>query len=264
MGGKGNNLTVSSVNARVDKMAEQFQSSMDEFKKLLLDKQHSESASLCSGSSNHPNLLEKFLTFEKDIYDSLRNIKNDISELKEEQKSLNFHMNRVQMQQNQLCLLVHGVVEDNNENIYKIICDLINNNLSINSITMNQIVKCQRLGKNVKTNNNCEKSRPRPVVVKFCQQWARDLVFSNKKQFKNSGYFITEFLTTENMKILNACKSNFTATWTMGGYVHVIDNTGNRKKIKSFSDLPSLPVTSNGLKLNSKITIDDADDNKSK
>lgn len=46
MGGKGVNLTVSSVNALVNKTADQFQKNMDDFKKLLVDKQHSECASL--------------------------------------------------------------------------------------------------------------------------------------------------------------------------------------------------------------------------
>ena len=53
------------------------------------------------------------------------------------------------------------------------------------------------------------KSKPRPIIIKFVRHNFRWRIFLNKKKLKNSGIFITEILTTKHMKLLNNAKEQF-------------------------------------------------------
>ena len=75
-----------------------------------------------------------------------------------------------------------------------------------------------------------DKSKCRPIIVKFSRYNVGDKVFKNKKKLKGKGYSITESLTAMRMKKLTEARNSFgfTNVWTQDG--KILCNEDNRIK----------------------------------
>lgn len=221
-----NQVTLGSVNARVEQLAEQFKESMEDFRnKLMQDKTAN------SKPEDASDLLSKFSAFETSIKNSLEELKDEVNTLKRESTTISSKVNATEFHKNMKILVIHGIKEKSTD-VYKEVLEIFQNKLNV-SITMNEIDRCFRLGKNGQRKN------PRPLAVQFCQRWVRDKIFTNKRKLKGSNLLISEMLTAGNLNLFKTVKAKFgNAAWTFGGVVYV-QCDGNRKMIRSESDVPT-------------------------
>lgn len=138
------------------------------------------------------------------------------------------------------CLLIHGVPEVPNENIDVIISQTLNTQMNLGISVENLVDRAHRLGKpgggGRVTRNN--KSKVRPIIVKFTSYRTRRTVFYTKKNLKGTGILITESLTKRRYKLLLAAQEKYghKSCWTIDG--RVMANVDNKKvTITSYADL---------------------------
>ena len=224
--GAKSQLTLQSVNSRLEEMAAKFQESMEKFNSDLMD-----SANV-GDRKGGLDLVKKFKEFQKSINDSLSNLKSQIKIMEEDQSMIKSQINNFEIKKNCKSLLIHGIQESNSD-LYIIILDFFKTRLGI-SLNKNDLDVCYRFGKKGTGTNN----KPRPVAATFCQRWMRDVIFFKKKSLKGSVFLITELLTSDGLRLLKASKDKFGKNaWTFGGYVYVKGSDGVRKRINSVSDL---------------------------
>ena len=94
------------------------------------------------------------------------------------------------------CLLVHGIVETNDENTDDLVLKTINEKLDIN-ITESEIDRSHSIG------TKKDGRRPRPIIVKLMSYNTREKVFAGKRKLKGTRVSITENLTAKRMEQLN-------------------------------------------------------------
>jgi ribA/ribD-fused uncharacterized protein len=85
-------------------------------------------------------------------------------------------------------LLFDGIPEEKKEDCEAKVKDVLKNNMELENVDDIQIVRCHRLGPAQRNNSQ----RPRTMIMKF--QWYSDRasVWSNRKSFKNTNYFLSE------------------------------------------------------------------------
>lgn len=214
-------LTVDALNTKIENMAEEFQKELRTFKSKVLND------SVSDDHGSHETLLDKFNKMEERLNSRINDLKSDLQTLN---TSLNKKINSMSLQENLNYVIFHGIKEDNESDYEKIVC-VIKTKLKVD-IKKDNISHVYRLGKKTdgrnfqkKVNNNIS----RPVVVRFCNLWMRDMVFNSKKNLKGSEIMLTEFLTSENLKLYKVCKDKFKkSAWTYRGCVYI---SANNKKV---------------------------------
>lgn len=220
-------LTVEALNTKIENMAVQFEQELRTFKNKVLNDSVSDDA------TSHETLLDKFNKMEERLNSRINDLKSDLKTLN---TSINKKINSTIMQENLNYVIFHGIKEDTESGDYEKIACVIKTKLKVD-IKKENISHLYRLGKKIdrrnfqnKVNNN----KPRPVVVRFCNLWMRDMVFNSKKNLKGTEVMLTEFLTSENLKLYKACKDKFKkSAWTYRGYVYI---SANNKKVQIFSE----------------------------
>ena len=137
------------------------------------------------------------------------------------------------------CLLLHGVPENERENIDLLLSETLNHvgTLNLNLDIENVVDRAHRIGKPTKgrvTRNN--KQKVRPIIIKFTSYRTRSKVFFSKKNLKGSGLMITESLTHRRYDLLKAAqeKFGFKSVWSIDG--KIMANVDDRKIISSSQD----------------------------
>lgn len=224
------NPTVKEVNSRVDKLAEQFQQGLSDFKKEFLISR----SAVPSTSDKDDYFLNKFKEFEDAMNASLNKLKEDVNHLNERMLTLNNKVKWSELRRNYNVILIHGIKEKKNDS-YAEILELIQNKIGI-QLNKHNINECYRFGK------KGQNGKPRPVFVHFCQRWMRDMVFYSKKKLKGSGTMFTEMLTVDNLKLFKKARELVgNSAWTYGGLIYVAGAGGDgRKLISSESDLSNV------------------------
>ena len=110
------------------------------------------------------------------------------------------------------CLFIHGVEENSNEGAYKLVLNIIKNDLEID-LTEVAIDRTHRI------DDTKKKKKVQPIIVKFVRYYDWKEVFSKKKHLKGKGISITESLTTFRMKKLKEAqeKYGFKNVWMIDG-----------------------------------------------
>lgn len=218
------NLTVKDINARVEKMAEDFQRGLQEFKNEF---------ALIKGTpavEYHSEFLEKFRLFESSVNSSLNELKADVNRLRIHQEEFKEKLMHLEMKRHYNYIIIHGL-KDDNVDIYEKVLNLINSAIKI-EVKKSDIKQCYRLGKK-RDNSN----RARPLAVQFCTLWMRDLVFFKKKCLKGSKVMITEMLKDDNLKLFKKCKEIMgNLVWTYRGLIYIGTDNG-KVRITSETDL---------------------------
>lgn len=215
-------ITVKELNTRVEKLAETFYRDLNQFKDQFINKDLLNSAKLSeiSEENEKDDLIRRFESFEAGINKSIENLKKDVKvinvNLNNYSVELDIHMQHF----NNNKLLLHGVKESSNEDIYKNIIDLLRDNIGI-EISKCELVNCYRLGKKQPDKN-------RPIVIEFLQKWQRDHIFFKKKQLKGKNVLISEVLTKYRYKIFQECYKIYkNLCWTRNGIIIVLKNGQN-------------------------------------
>lgn len=219
------NLTVKDVNSRVEKLAADFQKTLQEFKSEFY------TVKSTPLGDTYSEFLTKFEAFEKIINSSLDDIKSDLNNLKDRTEDLKNKYEDYELKSGSNYIVIHGL-EEGGQDIYAKVIDLINSKFNIN-IKKSDINQCYRFRRNSKVKNG----RPRPLAVQFCCRWMRDLVFYNKKCLKGSGIIFTEMLAVDVLKLFKKARELMgNSAWTSRGYVYI--SRGNGKVlIKTSADL---------------------------
>ena len=96
-------------------------------------------------------------------------------------------------------------------------------------ITHLDIDRSHRLG-----NRKLDKSKPRPIIIKFSRYNVRARIFKNKKKLKGKRTSVTESLKKTRMEKLQKAKEEhgFRNVWSNDGKILYIDaNDNNRVKV---------------------------------
>ena len=96
-------------------------------------------------------------------------------------------------------------------------------------ITHLDIDRSHRLG-----NRKLDKSKPRPIIIKFSRYNVKARIFKNKRKLKEKRISITESLTKTRMEKLQKAgeEHSFRDVWTNDGKILYIDiNDHNRVKV---------------------------------
>lgn len=211
------------LNARVEELAVKFDKGMSDFKKTFMDSNVFAATVPSGGELPKSDLESKFISFKRDILASLASLKDDISHLKQTQLENSVIINKVQMLHNSNNLIIHGITETPEVDIYNAVIDLFHNKLKV-EVKKTDISNCYRLGpKN--SNKKC-----RPIVVQFIHRWIRDLIYFSKKQLKGSKILITEMLSTNVIKLLKNIRGVMgNSVWTQGGIIYILHNNQKRR-----------------------------------
>ncbi|KAH1015908.1 hypothetical protein HUJ04_007219 [Dendroctonus ponderosae] len=221
-----NTSDVQKLNDKVEQMAAKFAEDLRVFRKDL-ESRATASSTTSKADCDLTELSKRFSDFETSVLKSLKELKSSISQM-------NFITAKNDMAANQNMVLLHGVPESVNQNIYQEVTNTINTKIGV-KIEKCDLDYCHRLGP-----SRASATRPRPIVVSVCHRWLRNDIFNSKKRLKGSGIFLTELLTFDNLKIFKECKKYFPdACYTMGGRVVVI-NGGVKVVVTSMEKLTTI------------------------
>lgn len=222
--GKGG--AIKELDARVDIIGQQLQSQLNELKKSVQNK----------GTDDYESPVEvemvvKLKEFERHMERVLGELKKEIATLRESVKLQCEHLKKETFRN---CLLIHGIMPTEKENLYSEVCNILCSRLRAD-VNIKDISVCYRIGKTSKNKNS---QIARPVLVKFIHEWKRDCIYRDKKKLKGSGLVISEMLTPTKYKLLREVKSRVgkEKCWTWQGNVYVCFVDGIRR-VKDLTDI---------------------------
>ena len=137
-----------------------------------------------------------------------------------------------------------GIKEEREENTIQVILEFCKDKIGI-TIPESQLDRSHRMGppklilKAKKVN--------RPIIGNFCSYRTRELIFSNKKKLKKSGFVIYENLTKRRMELFMQAKkiAGVRNVWTKDGNIFSFNKQNKVFVIRSSKDLDNLNVSFN-------------------
>ena len=149
-------------------------------------------------------------------------------ELQQENKRLRERLDKLELavddqeQRNRNnCLMLHGILETDNENTDDIVLKVMSENLGL-AIPIEHIQRSHRVGPRINTRvTRQNQTRPRPIIFRFRDYRSRQSVFRTKRKLKGAGISITENLTKKRMDLYKLASARFGQgqVWTIEGRV---------------------------------------------
>lgn len=141
------------------------------------------------------NNLESEVSLSKTVSDRLF---TDNKKLRNEQNELSSRVDNNEQRNRNMCLLIHGITESNDENTDNKVTEVIKNEIGI-EFTINDIQRSHRLGrKDFRRKLRSGTEKPRPIIFRFVSYRKRDEVFKNKRKLKGKPFVISENITRYN------------------------------------------------------------------
>lgn len=133
-------------------------------------------------------------------------------------------------------LLFHGIKENDGEDCYAIVLNILKNKLSLEHFTPASLKACHRLGLSKSEN------RHRPILVRFGAVADRSSVWRAKKGLKGSSISVKEFLTRRRQEVFGKARLHFgvQSCWTQDGVIVVKPLDGSKHRITSMDELKPL------------------------
>lgn len=175
------------------------------------------------------DLSNRFVSFENNIMSTIGSIKKQIHECF---TKTNNRINGLIQKTHENKLLIYGVAEAKDEDLYSAVFSLIKTkmNTPIERAEINSVYRYGRV-------NN---ARSRPVVVDFVSLWKRNSIFYKKSALKNSRLVMAEFLTSELYDLFKAVRAKMqNDCWTKNGKV-VFLWKGKRHYVTSLEEFKSI------------------------
>lgn len=161
--------------------------------------------------------------------------------LKNELLKLRSRVDDNEQRNRNLCLLLHGVEESDEEKTDEMVIEAINNEVGVH-ISINDIERSHRLGpKKTSRVLRSTSDNPRPIILRFSSFRKRDEVFRNKRKLKGKSISLSENLTKEKYTLYQEAtrKLGKGKAWTVEG--RILTKIGNRLIIiKSSMDIDNL------------------------
>lgn len=212
-----------SIKQSMADMSKIFHTKMAQFQ-LELQQMASETA------SPSKKLSLEFNAFKEFILSALKSLQSQIEALAD-------MYDQMEMRNRRKILLVHGVSEEEKDPV-KAVSDMVTKHLKLSNFNITSSVKqCHRLGK-------LNTTRPRPILVKFCDLESRSMVWSAKTHLKQTGLTVSEFLTKRRHEIFMMARRRFgiSKCWTQDGCIIVLGQGGSRCRVMSMTDLDTIPI----------------------
>lgn len=171
-------------------------------------------------------------TVLKKVNEKIELLEQKIHSYEEKINTLDVKVDNLQQQEKIRNICIYGLQEENNEKLDEKVLKLFCEKVNVETRAQN-IIKCYRIGNN--------KTKARPVIVKFEKIEHKNLIFKNCKNLKGSKIVVAEDLIKSRLKLLQDVKEKFDkkAVYTFEGNVYVkIDNV--KHKIRGMNDLNQL------------------------
>lgn len=207
------------MTSNYDAIVEMFKSRMAEYEDKLKKVTHADISSLSQDFTN-------FKTF---VWESLSLVKSQL-----ELFSLGHERHEAYLRRN--VLLVHGVPEEQNEDVLNTVTSIIVHKVGVKEFSNNNIEVCHRLG--------MSKGKPRPILIRFKDLECRHMVWDSKTSLKGSGYTISEFLTKARHKVFLEARKHFGVKncWSSNSKLVILLPDKSRRKVELWSELQSLII----------------------
>lgn len=146
-------------------------------------------------------ILNNFDLFSAAVNNRLDRLESQISALRKDMDVCSAQVDKNIQLNNRGKILLLGLEEHPSEDLLSTVVNVINSKLGL-SIKKDYIFYSYRLGRK-------SDKRVRPIVVEFCNMWARNEVLRGKKLLKGSGFVITEFLSPTRYEVFKLARQKF-------------------------------------------------------
>lgn len=166
-----------------------------------------------------------FKTFAVEMFSLLR---QQISKLK-------ISIDRLETKNRNDSLLLKGLPEKQDENVYQTVVDLIGGKLNIQDFNAQSIRTCYRLGQK-------QSGTTRSILITFYDCRTRSQIWKNKTKLKGTSVSLSEFLTKSRQLLFTEARRilGVRNCWTQDGCVIIKNKSGVKLKIFDQSDLNSV------------------------
>ncbi|KAI5651301.1 hypothetical protein NE865_00545 [Phthorimaea operculella] len=209
---------IAALSKNMNDLADLFTSKLAQFEK-----------SIPPAPQDNSTLASDFYAFKDFIMTAVANLKTQIE--------LIYHsLEDIEMKSRSNTLLLHGLMEKDDEDLTQHISSMCHNQLQLASITADSFSACHRIGRNMSA------EKPRPIVIRFACYKARQDVWLAKSKLKGTGLTLSEFLTpSRHALFLEARKAlGVKGCWTMDGRIVAACPNGKRRRIGTMSDLAAV------------------------
>lgn len=206
--------SVKELNARIEKLETLFTKGLSELKSAS----NAESDQSTVQELDNSVFGEKLKQFENIMKLSLKEIKNDLGALQAQVDKTVRQVNNFHAQQNSNMLIIYGISENDDLNIYENVLNIFSNKLNVN-IAKTDIKYCYRLGQKIAS------KKSRPVLIEFVHRWMRDQLFYSKRNLKGTKILIVEKLSSHTLELFKKVRDKMgQSSWTYGGTIYVLIN----------------------------------------
>lgn len=209
------------MDSKIDDVAEQLQKQLKQLKEVV-------------NAGDAPVDVAAALTdFETRMLRAMGDLRSEVADLK---TILLKQDEDAKRRSNQDYVVIHGLGEKVNEDLYAAVCDLFSGRMGI-EVTKSDLNIVYRLGNKTAVR---DKEKIRPVVVGFVHRWRRNTIFNNKTKLKNTKVVLSEMLTSLTLQLYREVKQKFgvKGCWTWKGSVYVSTVTG-RRRVDKVGDIPA-------------------------
>lgn len=211
---------VDSIKESISELTEMFHNGIAELRSDL-DKADSRDS---SGSS----VAAKLDTFKSFIVRALETLQKQVHLISRQ-------VDQMEMRSRRKMLVVRGIPEVDKEMTSALVVEQLK--VVSKDFTVEDVRRSHRLGRR-------SGSKPRAILVKFCDSAIRDKMWFGKVALKGSGVTLSEFLTKARQEAFMAARERFgvRSCWTWEGVVHVLGADGVRRRVVSLAELNAIPV----------------------
>lgn len=183
-------------------------------------------------SPDAANLAAEFGVFKAFVISALKTLQTQVEMIARSNDNLEMHNRRN-------IFLLHGVAECKNSSIEATVVDTLVKKLKLKDFKAEDISRCHRIGR------ESSSAKPRPVLFEVHSFSMRNDIWTAKKNLKNSGITLSEFLTKPRHDVFMLARQRFgiSKCWTHLGFIFVLGADGVRHRICCVADLEKL----NGL-----------------
>ena len=183
--------------------------------------------------------FESFKSFAVDLTQHLEALEGSIvvnkkvsCTLKSEVDKLRDELDDQQQYSRRTCLLLHGVKEEQREDVETKVKEVLDSKLEI-KLDEKDIARTHRLGKKK------DDGKPRPIIIRFLSYRQRKKVFDKKRKLKGSKIVLTENLTKKLYALLQSCKTKFgfDKVWSYDGRIYIVDDNEDKQVFTSMDQL---------------------------
>lgn len=222
------------LNSRVEGIVVTFQDEIssfrDELKKIASNK--SEVASSSNSGMSLDELVNKLDSLENRLMSDVSALKTDMDKLKNNFDESNKLWDSITQRSYCNKLILKGVQERDDEDLYSVISDIFKSNLK-SDVNKKSINVCYRIGK-----KRTEKQKfPRPIVIEFLYTWERNEIYQKKSMLKGTHFLLSEMLTLIRHKLfVEARKIYGNSCWTRNGNI-LVHKEGVTRRISSHDEI---------------------------